>query len=211
MEKTDIISIETWNHIYDNFADIISLYKHSNRKWTQFKNDTHIPETFDNGKWDQNEYLYAFESPFNEKRRNKNLTDSIIESFDYSRFPSITDTYGFRKLKIMKNEGKYGIVSETDSIIVPFIYDFICFNDYENSFSSRIPTYAKLVKENKEGIKIFFTDYNVIEAKYDKILNFNYPDKLNISNNWSFILFKIELNGQSGYVGENGLEYFNIK
>lgn len=92
-----------------------------------------------------------------------------------------------------------GVVNENGEIILPFIYDEIVFTDTN--------TEAQLYLNGKEGRKIFFSHYPVIEPKYDSILP---HEILRVNNNWNFGVFKVKIGNNEGYVGENGVEYFRF-
>ncbi len=97
---------------------------------------------------------------------------------------------------VAKFNGKYGLIGNNDNEILAFDYDGI-----DNSHTS----YILLHKNNKVGCYIFNTVYKPIEVKYDKM---EFQITLGVSNSWGFSIFKVEINGRSGYVGENGIEFF---
>lgn len=82
---------------------------------------------------------------------------------------------------------------------LPFKYDFIDI-DYENGL-------FYLLKDKKMGVFIHGSSYSIIEPKYGLI---SFHSKLRVSKKWTFALFSVKSNGQEGYIGENGVEFFNF-
>ena len=119
-----------------------------------------------------------------------------LEVFDYSGYKN---KYGFSKLFVVRKDSLLGVVSDLNKIVIPVEYDKLIF-DLDK-------TEVTLYKNGKLGKKLLFTSYPRIETKYDEISRFK---NLRVSGNWFFQVFKIKLNGQTGYVGENGVEYFNF-
>lgn len=105
--------------------------------------------------------------------------------------------YEFKTLKKVTVKGKTGLVNERESIVLPIEYDEVKF-----SYSG---DYAILKKDGKYGIKIFFTHYPTIEPKYDFIEK---SKNIPVNKTWSFALMKIKMGDLTGYVGENGVEFF---
>lgn len=124
-------------------------------------------------------------------------TNEVLATHDYSRYGAVAKRYGFTILSIVRKDNKVGIINELGEIIVPFIYDKI-------RFSSNY-TQAKLFKNDKQGIKLFFTKYPTIEAKYDSLKEYK---SLRVNPTWSFGIFEVKIGDFVGYVGENGVEYF---
>lgn len=122
--------------------------------------------------------------------------DDTIKVFDYSWNKN---KFGFSKLFVVRKDSLLGVVSDLNQIVIPIEYDKLTF-DVDK-------TEVTLYKKGKLGKKLLFTSYPWIETKYDEISKFK---KLRVSRNWSFQVFKIKLNGQTGYVGENGVEYFTF-
>jgi hypothetical protein len=50
-----------------------------------------------------------------------------------------------------------------------------------------------------------YTIYPIIPNKYDDII---YARGLSVNRSWNFAIFKIMINNKTGYVGENGIEFF---
>lgn len=97
---------------------------------------------------------------------------------------------------IAELNGKQGVINETEKEIIPIQYDSI----YSLNRSS-----AYTMKEGKRGVWMFNTVYPPIQNKYDAI---TYARRLSVSKRWQFLVFKVRKNNQTGYVGENGVEYF---
>lgn len=122
--------------------------------------------------------------------------DRILELKDYSRL-SYIDKYGFKRIIIAELDGQVGILNEKGEEILPFQYDKITLEDSE--------TQVILEKDGKLGRKLLFTIYPTIEPRYDKLYE---RARLRANAYWSFAVYYVELDGQKGYVGENGVEYF---
>jgi len=128
-----------------------------------------------------------------------NATDKILDRGDYSRISTTAAKYGFQQLYIAQKGDYQGVLNENGDIVLPFNYDKIGF--------SSDATQVWLTRDGKVGRKIFFTSYPIIEPKYD----FLTPARnLRVSNTWTFALFRITLNEQKGFVGENSIEYFDF-
>lgn len=98
---------------------------------------------------------------------------------------------------IGKKNGKSGIITEDNKIIVPFEYDSI-----ERNYGN----FYLISKNNRYGIFIFNTIYPLIPAKYAAIKE---EDPIQVNDRWQFGIFKVKtIKGTSGYIGENGVEYF---
>jgi len=137
--------------------------------------------------------------PPGKKTESDNQPDGILATHNYSQYGELPKRYGFTSLSIVRKNNKVGVVNELDEIIVPFEYDKILFRS--NS------TQAQLFKDGKQGRKLFFTTYPLIEAKFDSIKEYRF---LRVKPGWSFALFEIKIGDFIGYVGENGVEYFKL-
>lgn len=125
--------------------------------------------------------------------------DKATDYRDYSSL-SFAEKYGFTAAIIAQKDGKYGMVDRKGNVLLPFEYDGIRFSDPA--------TEAKLHKNGKVGYKILFTHHPTIEPKYD-VLDPAYH--LPVSSGWSFGIFRVKINGQTAYVGENAVEYFDFE
>jgi len=212
MKSTDIVEISNWTQYVRNSMDYLVLFKHTDGSWTRLKGDTHMVETFEKGEWEKDATIYLADVSSVPENNNVSdgskpkeaLPDKILYVKDFSRYPKIYKKYGFKKLIISRKNGRVGMATEKDSIVIPYNYDDIAFSDYN-------ATYVKLIQDGKEGVKLIFSSYPIIEAKYDKIKNFDSPHNITVNDHWSFMVFKVQLGEQDGYVGENGVEYFQFK
>lgn len=118
---------------------------------------------------------------------------------DYSRLPFVKN-YPFSKAIIGTRDGKMGMVDENGNVMIPFEYDRVQFADPA--------TEAYLVKNGLIGYKLMFSHHPTIEPRYEK---FERAHQLPVSQSWVFALFRVEINGERAYVGENGVEYFNFE
>ncbi len=100
-------------------------------------------------------------------------------------------------LEVVCRSGKFGLVDNSLKEYLPYAYDFIDI-DYING-------YFMLFKEGKMGVKMITSTYPMIQPKYDFMEHYI---NLKVSKSWSFVLFNVVKNGMTGYVGENGVEYF---
>lgn len=117
-----------------------------------------------------------------------------IVSMELTEEPAPPQPY--YRLMLVKKDNKYGVVNERGKTVFPFVYD-----GFGTADSGHIITKQK----KKQGAITLMTIYPPIPCKYDKI-NFERPVK--VTNKWYFGIYQVTLNGQTGYVGENGIEYF---
>jgi hypothetical protein len=106
---------------------------------------------------------------------------------------------GDQRFQVMHKPSGFGLINE-ESEVLAFQYDFIDINFYDGLFY--------LLKDKKMGVHIPFTTYSTIEPKYDMISLYQL---LTISDGWKFALFKVKVGTNEGYLGENGVEYFNFE
>jgi len=97
---------------------------------------------------------------------------------------------------IAVRNGKYGVIDEAEKVIIPFEFDKIV---------GLSPSFIYTTKQGKQGVWIFNTVYPPIKNSYDEI---KFVIRFLVSSRWSFLVFKVRKNGQWGYVGENGVEFF---
>ncbi len=113
-------------------------------------------------------------------------------------YQEISKKYGFIELLYVQKNGKWGVINEEGVTQLPFEYD---------GFGKITDTYAETRQKNKSGAVTYFTYYPPIACKYDRI---DFFKQLEVTQTWAFDLYKITINGKEGYVGENGVEYFNF-
>jgi hypothetical protein len=117
---------------------------------------------------------------------------------DFRFFPDHSggrERYQARAFIIARMENKLGIITEKEKFMLPMEYDDITLEG--NIFF--------LKKNGKTGFFILHTSYPAIEAKYDAFLyNYSIP----VKDNWRFGLFLVKQGDKTGYVGENGVEFF---
>ena len=123
----------------------------------------------------------------------------LINYVHYRKLPK-NGLPGFKSLYIVKKNDAMGIVDETGRVVVSFSFDNIKFIGRGQE--------AILIKDDKFGRKLFTCEYPIIQPKYDKLSVGGY---LSVNSNWAFAYFKVEVNGNMGFVGENGVEYFNFE
>lgn len=124
--------------------------------------------------------------------------DAVIEKKQF-RVGGITTKYGFSSLFLVQKGDKMGVLNENGKIILPLLYDKVTLN--------RNGTQANLELDGKIGKKLFLTHYPTIEPRYSE---FRAGPTLRVSRSWTFALFKAKIGDQQVYVGENGVEYFNL-
>jgi hypothetical protein len=124
--------------------------------------------------------------------------DEVTESQDFGR-NNVAKKYGFSKLHVVRKGDKMGVLNEEGRIILPVSYDRVTLEDEGSQ--------ARLELDGKVGRKIFFTHYPTIEPRFDQLR----PSlSLRVTSRWLFTLFKGVIDGQEVYIGENGVEYFNL-
>lgn len=123
---------------------------------------------------------------------SKELKNGIILSLDCRQ-----NDYNYKQIKIVYNDGKFGCLNQNDSVILPAIYDRLVIKEQFKYIETTLGT--------NHGIKLLFTHYPTIEALYDAIRLYT---QLEVNDKWSFIVYYTRKGNQSGFVGENGVEYF---
>lgn len=188
------------------FAFNISVFHHTNGKYTKFKDGIQVELNTDelkhvSEKWEMsyaatrdsdNPFMNGFEKA---TTGITHQSTGIIREIDYSNYSSAP----FKKLIIQSQNGKVGVISDAGDTILPFEYDEIS--------TPNGNTELMLRKGAKTGLKLLFTTYPIIEPKYQLI---HRDRSLRVSRSWSFQIYSVELNGKTGYIGENGVEYFHF-
>lgn len=109
---------------------------------------------------------------------------------------SVAELFPQSRISVLKQNKKMGIVNEKKIVLVPCIYDSISIiND----------NLLITLKKKKYGAVFFNSVYKGISNKYDKL---EYATSLGVTNQWYFLIFRAVKNNKTGYVGENGVEYF---
>ena len=101
-------------------------------------------------------------------------------------------------LFLVKKGEKYGLLRRDGKEILPVDYDKIEPYQYQNNILS-------IEKKRLKGIKILNTPYPEIPAKYETIQSIR---RISVNAGWSFMVFQVTWEGNTGFVGENGVEYF---
>ncbi|RAV97711.1 WG repeat-containing protein [Pseudochryseolinea flava] len=92
--------------------------------------------------------------------------------------------------------GKYGVINQDEQVLVPFQYD---------GLHTLTPSFVYTINAGKTGVWIFNTVYPPIKCHYDSV---KLETRLNVHSRWSFVIFRVKKGNTWGYVGENGVEYF---
>lgn len=140
---------------------------------------------------------YLFEDPL--PNAQELGVDKIVQVKEYSRYGALTIKYGFRVMMIVEKEGQMGLYNGKGEAILPIQYDQVTFVETD--------TQVAIYKHGKVGRKLLFSHYPTIEPRYDDLRLYH---QLRVSPRWSFALFKVSINGQDGFVGENAVEYFDL-
>jgi hypothetical protein len=116
---------------------------------------------------------------------------------------SVTLTYGEVKIdpnapKITKKNGRSGVMSGR-KVLVSHKYDTLL--DLQTN-------YVITGKDGKYGVWFIGRSYPAIKPTYEKI-RFVYG--LPVSVRRKFLIFEVQKNGKTGYLGENGVEYFQFR
>ena len=122
----------------------------------------------------------------------KELKNGIILSLTCRK-----NDYNYTQIKIVYQDGKFGCLNQNDSVILPAKYDRLVIKEQFK--------YIETTLGEKHGIKLLFTHYPTIEALYDEIRLYTH---LEVNDKWSFIVYYTRKGKQSGFVGENGIEYY---
>lgn len=101
---------------------------------------------------------------------------------------------------IVKKGGYLGIVDQTNRSLLPAAYSEIAKDKASAQENVFITT-----KEGKRGYFIASTIYPPIPAVYETI---HFARSIPVHSGWSFVLLKVKKGGKWGFVGENGVEFF---
>lgn len=145
---------------------------------------------------------------FKNKQQGVFLPAEKNEFYFFSKTYKIQDVryFSFNDREKLKNNSivyivasindKYGIINEKEEVLLPFEYDAIEEKD----------GFFQLKKDNKIGFCMLAGSYPVIQPAFDKFLGvYRIPG----AYEQEFSLFHILSSGKAGFVGENGLRYFN--
>jgi hypothetical protein len=103
--------------------------------------------------------------------------------------------YASEYLFAVKKGEKYAIVNENGTVVYPFEYD---------GMINRFDNIIILQKGGKIGATILNKPNKDIPVKYDALERVFYePD-----SGKAFVVFVVKINHRTGYVGQNGIEYF---
>lgn len=205
---TDIVKVSEYMSFGDRYEQSIIVTEHIEGYHSKLKNGTLV--RFDlkkSGKWtDSKDVGIVMEEgygsgdygePTLKPWPNHSLPkDGIIKTYNYSRYK---EKYGFSSLSIVQKDNKLGVIDDNKKVVLPYEYDKLIFK--ENN------TQIQLYKGGKQGRKILFTTYPTIEAKYDKL---RFTKGIRVTKSWQFAVFRVKMGKQYGYVGENGIEYFDL-
>ena len=180
----------------------VLLFKDKNGRWYENTSEGWVKSRYTQDdfleKEDEDDPRLAVAVPEPPARLLPRVPNYKIAAIDGAKMYSSIEIGRGNNYQVMWKDGAYGIYRERTQML-PFNYDFIDI-DYENGFFF-------LLRNNKMGVYIPFTTYGAIQPKYDMLL---VEQRLEVSKTWSFVLFKALQNGNEGYVGENGMEYFNF-
>ena len=100
-----------------------------------------------------------------------------------------------KDIKIFKTKrnGKFGLIQAGNQALLNCEFD-----DINNEHI--------LTKDNRKGVFVFNTVYPYIKPKYITLKSI---EPISISYYWQFGLFEVTTEKGKGYVGENGVEFFN--
>jgi hypothetical protein len=114
----------------------------------------------------------------------------------YSKLSTVFEEGGGIYLLVAKNN-KYGLIDDKAAIKIPLVYDGLEF--------MRKKIYRTILNK-KAGMIGIYPLQKSIKNKYSRLIFYRYlPVSETILH---FMLFEVTLNGKTGYVGENGVEYF---
>ena len=159
---------------------------------------------FNNGyAWNDNNYFLVTKNGkqgLYDKRRKKLITtleyDTILYVIRANAGAYLQKTFEF--LVAVKKQGQAGLVTDRGEEVLPFIYDHIGpLKGNTNGF--------EIKKDGKVGVLLLYTSYPVISPKYEQI---GFAASLPVNAGWNFSLYRVQYQGRTGYVGENGVEFF---
>lgn len=121
----------------------------------------------------------------------------IMPSFNYDSITLISNItnnqYGY--VIVATKGNKYGIINEKNQILYPFELD----NARRIGYSAGV---YELTKGKLAGVYNTYSVYPSIKPKYQAV-------ETSFSGGPNFVVYKVWVNGRYGYVGENGVEFFD--
>lgn len=190
------------------YTDYETVFHQTNGRYTRFINGTQKELTKEEMKNLGQRFNNSFSAPGNDSDNPftngagkfdatmADRTTGIVYEIDYSRYQNSP----FKKLIVKSQNSKVGIVTETGDTILPFVYDKI----YAKNSNLEFHTY----QNGKIGLKLLYSIYPVIEPKYERLERSHH--NLPVNSNWIFQFYEVRINGKSGLIGENGVEYFHF-
>ncbi|MCS3532715.1 WG repeat-containing protein [Chryseobacterium sp. JUb7] len=121
----------------------------------------------------------------------------IISEPVYDEMTFFSNDTGGIAMKV-KRDGKFGVINNSGKVKAEVIYDDIYFDEKNKVYV--------LQKDNKKGIIVFSTIYDIIPPKYKEVRG---VESIRVSDRWNFGLFEVTTSdNKKGFVGENGVEFF---
>lgn len=128
--------------------------------------------------------------------------DHIHDIYEYWFQGSIyAEDPELRVLFLVEKDDKFGILRRDGKIIVPIEYDSL---EMEND---RWRRFLFLEKDGKYGLKYMWEKDMIVKPQYDSI---EYGPKIATRPRCVLFLFKVEKEGQYGFIGMDGIEYFKF-
>ena len=156
---------------------------------------SNLRKVYDNVVYDEYKEL-AFVTKNNKVGVFSLLEKKLVVDLNYDEV-SFADNDRGRSVFKVKLNNKFGFVNDNNAVLLPIEYDAIAYNSKIYQF--------EITKSNKVGLKVFNTIYPTIQPKYMEILDYR---RLSINSSWSFLIFLVKTETGTGFVGENGVEYF---
>lgn len=120
---------------------------------------------------------------------------NLLPRFDEIKFavavgPAAQKKYNAAWLIAVVTNGKYGLINENGTFIYPALFDRMI---------NRRDSVILLEKQNKTGAALLSSPLKDIDCRYED---------MELAAEKGFLVFRVSKNKRTGYVGENGKEYF---
>lgn len=202
-KKLNYVEIRTEGTIsLDDEVQEYILFRDKRNRWFEFDSGEWIRFPYEDMGFNENFEDYYIRESVTEPEALKKLFNQVplyrTDKIDGATLYSSIEIGYYQNYQVMWKDHSFGLYRGTSQLL-QFSYDFIDI-DYEHGF-------FYLLRDNRMGVYLPGTTYSTIEPKYDLL---NFYKKLKVNENWVFVLFKAKMNGYDGYVGENGVEFFNF-
>lgn len=217
IEPTDIISIKNYEEKTDHsgpfggYGEKKDFFKHTDQTYSTIEKGKLVKTTFDSSKWmimGKYDEWYGSASSSDDTHLHSGSfrpmkTTDTLKTY---KFPLVTlkstSNANCRNLSIqaIQKNKKIGLIDEQGNSILPVKYDWITIDNKSGE--------VWIGLKGKVGLLLPCANNSIIEPKYRSLIYSGH--KLIISEKNSFKIYKVKINKETVYVGQNGIEYFKL-